>query len=101
VPAASTPAVAAPAGGPDTGAGQDTPPELRPAGPAGRTLTSAQVRERLVRTKQKLDSIDKRRLNAGKRAEYDSAQRFRVHDMQFEQTSRLNPSYRNVNCGVS
>jgi hypothetical protein len=77
VPAASTPAVAA---GPPVAQtpepARTPPPELRPAGPAGRTLTTAQVRERLVRTKQKLDSIDKRRLNAGKRADYDSAQRF-------------------------
>ena len=29
-----------------------------------------------MRTKQKLDSIDRRRLNAGKRADYDSARRF-------------------------
>ncbi len=78
VPAASTPpAVAA---GPPVAQtpepARTPPPELRPAGPAGRTLTTAQVRERLVRTKQKLDSIDKRRLNAGKRADFDSAQRF-------------------------
>jgi len=52
------------------------PPELRPAGPAGKSLTSTQVRERLARTKQKLDSIDRRRLNSGKRADYDSARRF-------------------------
>lgn len=52
------------------------PPELRPAGAAGRTPTAAQVRERLVRTKQKLDAIDRPRLNAGKRADYDSARRF-------------------------
>jgi hypothetical protein len=36
----------------------------------------AQVRESLRRTKQKLDAIDRRRLNAGKRADYDSARRF-------------------------
>jgi len=52
------------------------PPELRPAGSAGKTLTAAQVRERLVRTKQKLDAIDRRQLNAGKRADFDSARRF-------------------------
>ena len=34
------------------------------------------MRERLVRTKQKLDSIDRRRLNPGKRADYDSARGF-------------------------
>jgi len=49
---------------------------LRPAGSAGKTLTAAQVRERLVRTKQKLDAIDRRQLNAGKRADFDSARRF-------------------------
>jgi hypothetical protein len=52
------------------------PPELRPAGPAGRTPTAAQVRERIVRTNQKLNSINRRTLNAGKRADYDSATRF-------------------------
>ena len=52
------------------------PPELRPAGPAGRTPTAAQVRDRIGRTKQKLDQIDRGRLNAGKRADYDSARRF-------------------------
>ncbi len=52
------------------------PPELRPAGPAGKTLNVAQLHERVVRTKQKLDSIDRRRLNPGKRADYDSARRF-------------------------
>src|SRR5262245_22649451 len=35
------------------------PPELRPAAAAGRTPTAAQVRERLVRTKQKLDLISR------------------------------------------
>jgi hypothetical protein len=52
------------------------PPELRPAAAAGRTPTAAQVRERLVRTKQKLDLIARHRLNAGQRADYDSARRF-------------------------
>jgi hypothetical protein len=51
-------------------------PELRPAGPAARALTSTQLRESLDRTKRKLDAIDRRRLNAGKRADYDSARRF-------------------------
>lgn len=51
-------------------------PELRPAGTAAKSLTGAQVRETLDRTKQKLDAIDRRRLNAGKRADYDSARRF-------------------------
>lgn len=52
------------------------PPELRPAGPAGRTPTAAQVRDRVARTKQKLDLIDRSRLNAGRRTDYDSARRF-------------------------
>jgi hypothetical protein len=34
------------------------------------------VQESLRRTRQKLDAIDRRRLNAGKRADYDSARRF-------------------------
>ena len=53
------------------------PPELRPGGPAGRTPTAAQVRERVTKAKQKLDQIDRRRLStAGKRTDYDSARRF-------------------------
>jgi hypothetical protein len=70
-PAPQTPAVA-PVEPPRT----TPPPELRPAGSAGRTPTAAQVRDRLVRTKQKLDSIDRSRLNVGKRTDYDSARRF-------------------------
>ncbi len=34
------------------------------------------MRDRLVRTRQKLDTIDRARLNAGKRTDYDSARRF-------------------------
>jgi hypothetical protein len=34
------------------------------------------VRDRLVRARQKLDSIDQNRLNAGRRTDYDSARRF-------------------------
>jgi hypothetical protein len=52
------------------------PPDLLPAGPPGRTPTASQVRDVLTRTKQKLDSIDRRRLNPGRRADYDSARRF-------------------------
>jgi hypothetical protein len=53
------------------------PPELRPAGPAGTTPSAAQVRERVTKAKQKLESIDRRRLStAGKRTDYDSARRF-------------------------
>jgi len=52
------------------------PPELRPAGSVGRTPSAAQVRESLGRTKQKLDLMDRRRLNAGRQADYDSARRF-------------------------
>jgi hypothetical protein len=74
-PSASTPAASA-----SVNATESTPsspaPELRPAGSAARALTGAQVRESLARTKQKLDGIDRRRLNAGKRADYDSARRF-------------------------
>jgi hypothetical protein len=39
-------------------------------------LTATQVLDSLARTKQKLDSIDRRRLNAGKTADYDAALRF-------------------------
>jgi hypothetical protein len=52
------------------------PPELRPAGQAGKTPTAAQVRDRIGRTTQKLNSIDRRALNSGKAADYDSARRF-------------------------
>jgi hypothetical protein len=52
------------------------PPELRAGGGAGRTPTAAQVRERLVRTRQKLNTIRPGSLNAGKRTDYDSARRF-------------------------
>ena len=51
-------------------------PELRPAGTAAKSLTAAQVLESLDRTKQKLEAIDRRKLNAGKRADWDSARRF-------------------------
>src|SRR4029434_5901162 len=50
--------------------------ELKPAGAAASALTSVQVREAFDRTKYKLDAIDRRRLNVGKRADYDSARRF-------------------------
>ena len=52
------------------------PPELRPAPGAARTPTAAQVRDQLVRTKRKLDLINRGNLNAGKRIDYDSARRF-------------------------
>lgn len=51
-------------------------PELRPAGAAVRGPSAAQVRESLVRTKQKLDALDRRQLTSGRRADYDSARRF-------------------------
>jgi hypothetical protein len=51
-------------------------PELRPAGGAGLTPTANQVRDRIARTKQKLDRIPRGKLNAGKRTDYDSARRF-------------------------
>ena len=70
-PPAQTPTVAPPEP-PRTG----PPPELRAAGTAGRPLTAAQVRDRIVRTRQKLDAIDRGRLNAGQRADHDSARRF-------------------------
>jgi hypothetical protein len=55
-----------------------TPPaaELKPAGAAANALTAVQVREAYDRTKRKIDTIDRRRLNVGKRADYDSARRF-------------------------
>jgi hypothetical protein len=70
-PQTPTAPVPAPEAAPPTPA-----PELRPAGTAAKSLTGAQVRESLDRTKQKLDAIDRRRLNAGQRADYDSARRF-------------------------
>ena len=70
VPAPPPPVVA----GPEPA--RTPPPDLLPAGPAGQTPTAAQVRDRIGRTKQKLDQIDARRLNAGRRADFDSARRF-------------------------
>jgi hypothetical protein len=52
------------------------PADLLSAGTSGRTLTRPQVLELLNRTKGKLALIDRRRLSAGKSADYDSAQRF-------------------------
>jgi hypothetical protein len=49
--------------------------ELRPGGGAGAPSVS-QVREILTRTLQKLDSIDRRRLSAGRQTDYDTARRF-------------------------
>jgi hypothetical protein len=80
VPAAATTTPAAQPAPPATAAVEpprSTPaPELRPAGATGRSPALAQVRESVVRAKQKLDGIDRRRLNAGQRADYDSARRF-------------------------
>ncbi len=78
---AVTPASRPPAAQPSTVAPPEPPrttppPELRPGGPAGRTPTAAQVRDRLVRTRNKLNAIDRGGLNVGKRADYDSARRF-------------------------
>ena len=50
--------------------------DLLPAGLAGQTPSAGQVREMVGRTKQKLDLIDRRRLNTGKQADFDSARRF-------------------------
>jgi hypothetical protein len=74
--AAAPPATQPPSATVAEGPQPSPPPELRPAGAAGRTPTAAQVRERLVRTKQKLDQIGRQRLNSGKRADYNSARRF-------------------------
>jgi hypothetical protein len=71
-PPAATGPVPAPEAAPPT----PPAPELRPAGTAAKSLTAAQVREALDRTTQKLGAIDRRRLNSGKRADYDSARRF-------------------------
>jgi hypothetical protein len=76
-PAAASPAPASPAPAAASPApARPAPPELRPAESAGRTPTAAQVRESLGRTKQTLDLINLQRLNAGQRADYDSARRF-------------------------
>jgi hypothetical protein len=74
---AATPATPAPVPAAAASAPPATPPpDLRPAGTSGRTLTGLQVLESINRTKQKLALIDRRRLSAGKSADYDSAQRF-------------------------
>ena len=75
--AAAAPPAAPPPAVPVAETPRPSPPlDLLPAGPAGRTPTSAQVRDTLSRTKQKLDQIDRRQLNTGKRADFDSARRF-------------------------
>jgi hypothetical protein len=71
-PPAAQPPAAAPPEQPRT----TPPPELRTGGAAGRTPTAAQVRDRLVRTRNKLNAIDRTGLNAGRRTDYDSALRF-------------------------
>lgn len=75
-PSATPPAQQTPAVTPPEPPRTVPPPELRAAGSAGRAPTAPQVRDLLVRTRQKLDSIDRRRLNAGQRSDYDSARRF-------------------------
>jgi hypothetical protein len=75
-PSSTAPAAAAPVAPLPEPARPAPGPELQPAGSAGRTPTAAQVRDSLGRTKQKLDLLDRRRLNAGRRADYDSARRF-------------------------
>jgi hypothetical protein len=75
-PPATPPAPQTPAVVPTEPPRTTPPPELRAAGTGGRTPTAAQVRDRLVRTRQKLDAIDRRKLNAGQLADYDSARRF-------------------------
>jgi len=52
------------------------PPDLRSPGITGRALTSSQIAESITRTNRKLGLIDRRKLSAGKSADYDSAQRF-------------------------
>jgi hypothetical protein len=75
VPAPSTSST--PVGPPPVTPEPSTPaPDLRPAGAAAKALTPTQVRESYDRTKQKLDAIDRRRLNSGKRSDYDAARGF-------------------------
>jgi hypothetical protein len=64
-------------------------PELRPAGATGRTPPLGQVRDSIVRAKQKLDGIDRRRLNPGQRADYDSAHRFLAQAESAMKTNNL------------
>lgn len=71
-PQPAPPTVAAPTEPPRT----TPPPELRAGGGAGRTPTASKVRDGLVRTRQKLDAIQRGDLNAGQRTDYDSARRF-------------------------
>jgi hypothetical protein len=75
--AAPAPAPAQPAAAAPTPLPPASPPaDLQSAGTSGRTLTRSQVLELLNRTKGKLGMIDRRKLSAGKSADYDSAQRF-------------------------
>jgi hypothetical protein len=51
--------------------------ELRPAGaPGTQTLSAQQVREIMRRTQQKLNALDRRKLTAGKRDDFDAARQF-------------------------
>jgi hypothetical protein len=51
-------------------------PELRSGTPAALAISAVEVREIMQRTAKKLDALDRRRLSAGKRADYDAARRF-------------------------
>jgi hypothetical protein len=71
-PRAATPPAVAPSPEPPKPA---PAPDLRPAA-AGQVPSAADVVASIARVKQKLDAITPTRLNAGKRADYDSARRF-------------------------
>jgi hypothetical protein len=75
-PPAAAPVPPTPAVVPEGPLRPTPPPELRAAGSTGRKPTASEVKDRLVRTKQKLDTINARSLNAGKRTDFNSARRF-------------------------
>jgi hypothetical protein len=83
-PPVTPPQAATPIPGPPPAVSTPPPPaapaaatELRPAGPSGaQTLSAQQVREIMTRTEQKLSALDRRKLTAGKRDDYEAARRF-------------------------
>ncbi len=50
--------------------------ELRPTGSSSPSISANELRQLIARTSKKLDALDRRRLSAGKQADYDTARRF-------------------------
>jgi hypothetical protein len=72
-PASVPPAGAAP---PVASAPAPATPELRPTGTSSPAISLNAVRQMMARTAKKLEALDRRKLSAGKQADYDAARRF-------------------------